>query len=94
MFILASVLIALRHSCLEVQNLDQIITIINNWLNNSHLNCTPNMNLKNYLKAEIGLTKDNYEQIEKVEYFEVLQVNEDEIIHLNPKCFFFFLICY
>ncbi len=77
MFNLTSVLIALRHSRLQVQNLEQIITIINNWLNNSHLNCTPNMNLKNYLKAEIGLTKDNYEQIEKAEYFEELQVDED-----------------
>ncbi len=77
MFNLTSVLIALRHSCLQVQNLDQIITIINNWFNNSYLNCTPNMNLKNYLKVEIGLTKDNYEQIEKVEYFEKLQIDED-----------------
>jgi hypothetical protein len=77
MLSLASVLIALRHSYLQVQNLDQIITIINNWINNSHLNCTPNMNLKNYLMAEIDLTKDNYEQIKKVEYFEELQVDED-----------------
>ncbi len=77
MFGLGSVLIALRHSCLQVQNLDQIITIINNWLNNSHLNCTLDMNLKNYLKVEIGLTKYNYEQIEKAKYFEELQVDED-----------------
>jgi hypothetical protein len=35
------------------------------------------MNLKNYLKVEIGLTKDNYEQIEKVEYFEKLRIDED-----------------
>jgi hypothetical protein len=77
MFGLGCVLIALKHSCLQVQNLDQIITIINNWLNNSHLNCTPDMNLKNHLKVEIGLTKYNYEQIEKAKYFEELQVDED-----------------
>jgi len=35
------------------------------------------MNLKNHLKVEIGLTKYNYEQIEKAKYFEELQVDED-----------------
>jgi hypothetical protein len=77
MLSLVSVLMTLRHSCLQVQNLDQIITIINNRLNNSHPNCTPNVNLKNYLKTEIGLTKNNYEQIKKAEYFEELQIDED-----------------
>ncbi len=55
----------------------QIITIINNWPNDLHLNCTPNVDLKDYSKAEIGLVKDNYELIEKVEYFEELQIDED-----------------
>jgi hypothetical protein len=35
------------------------------------------MNLKNYLKAEIDLTKDNYEQIKKAEYFKEFQVDEN-----------------
>jgi hypothetical protein len=35
------------------------------------------VDLKNYLKAEIGLTQDNYDLIEKVEYFRELQINKD-----------------
>ncbi len=35
------------------------------------------MDLKNYLKVEIGLVEDNYELIEEVAYFEELQVDED-----------------
>jgi len=34
------------------------------------------VDLKNYLKVEIGLTQDNYDLIEKIEYFKELQVNE------------------
>jgi hypothetical protein len=61
MFNLTSVLIALRHWCLQVQNLDQIISIINKWLDDLHLNYTPNVdlkdnvNIKNYMKAKISL---------------------------------------
>jgi hypothetical protein len=35
------------------------------------------VDLKDYLKVEIGLTKNNYELIKKVEYFEELHVDED-----------------
>jgi hypothetical protein len=35
------------------------------------------VNLKDYSKVEIGLVKDNYELIEKVKYFEELQIDED-----------------
>jgi len=55
----------------------QIIIIINNWPHDLHLNCTPNVDLKDYSKVEIGLVKDNYELIEEVEYFEELQIDED-----------------
>jgi hypothetical protein len=55
--------------------LDWIITIIKNWPNDPHLNCTPNVDLKDNLKVEIDLA--NYELIEKVAYFEELQVDED-----------------
>jgi hypothetical protein len=41
------------------------------------MNCTPNVELKDYLKVEVGLIENNYELIEKVEYFEKLQVDED-----------------
>ncbi len=85
MFSLTSVLIALKHCCLKVQNLDKIIFIINKWSNAMCLNCTPNVNLKDYVKAKIGLGQDNYEFIEEAEYFEEMQVDEDQVIHLNLK---------
>jgi hypothetical protein len=60
-FSLTSVLITLRHYYLQVQNLDQIISIINKWSDDLHLNCTlnvdlkDNVDLKNYMKAKICL---------------------------------------
>ncbi len=79
---LVGVLTALRHYCLQVQNLDQVITIINNWRDDSHLNCILYVDLKDYLKDEICLTN---ELIKEVEYFKELQVDEYKVIHLNPK---------
>jgi hypothetical protein len=67
MFNLASVLKTLKRCSLQVQNLDLIITIINNWPNDPRWNCTPNANLKDYLKVEIVLA----------EFLEELQVDED-----------------
>jgi hypothetical protein len=52
--------------------LDQITIIVNNWLDDSNLNYTPNANLKNYLKVEVGLVEDNYELVEEAKYFEEL----------------------
>jgi len=57
--------------------LDWIITIIKNWPNDPHLNFTPNVDLKDYLKVEIGLVEGKHELIEKATYFEVVQVDED-----------------
>jgi hypothetical protein len=72
---LVGVLIALRHCCLQVQNLDRIITIINNWHDDSHLNSTFYVDLKDYLKMKINLAN---ELIKEVEYFfEELHVDED-----------------
>jgi hypothetical protein len=36
------------------------------------LNCTPNVDLKDYMKAEIVLAKKNYQLDKKVKYFEEL----------------------
>jgi hypothetical protein len=47
------------------------------------LNCTPNANLKDYLKVEVGLVENNYELIEKVEYFEELQVSTIQTIQMT-----------
>ncbi len=82
MLSLVGVLIALRHYCLQVQKLDQMITIINNLCDDSHLNCILYVDLKDYLKVEICLAN---ELIKEVEYFKELQVDEDKVIHLNLK---------
>jgi len=74
---LVGVLTILRCHCLEVQNLDRIIIIINNQPNDLHMHFTPNAYLKDYLKIKVGLIEDNYELIEKVEYFEELHVVKD-----------------
>jgi hypothetical protein len=41
------------------------------------LDCTSNINLKEYIKVEVILAKKNYELIEKIEYFEKLHIDED-----------------
>jgi hypothetical protein len=47
------------------------------------LNCTPNENLKDCLKVEVGLIENNYELIEKFEYFEELQLSTIQIIQMT-----------
>jgi len=74
---LASVLIALRRCHLQVQNLDRIIIIINNSPNHPHMNVTFNVDLEDYLKAKINVTKENFELIKEVEHFEKLQIDEE-----------------
>jgi hypothetical protein len=60
-----------------VENLDKIITIVKNWLDDLHMNCMPNKNMKDYLKVEEPLTNENYELIEEEKYFEDLNMNSD-----------------
>jgi hypothetical protein len=45
----------------------------------------PNVDLKDYLKAKIGLVENNYELTEEVEYFEELQVDKNSVIYLKLK---------
>jgi hypothetical protein len=73
---LVGVLTTLR-CCLQVQNLDRIIIIINDWPNDLHMHFTPNVDLKVYSKTKVGLVEDNYELIKKFEYFEEPQVDKD-----------------
>jgi hypothetical protein len=40
------------------------------WPNDPYLNCTPVVVLENYMKVEYLLVEENYDLIEKVEYFE------------------------
>lgn len=43
---------------LQMENLDQIIIVVENWINDLHLNCTPNIDLSDYMK--VILAKENY----------------------------------
>ncbi len=61
---LLGVLTTLRCSHLQVQNLDWIITIINNWRDDAHLNCTLYVDLKKYLRAEISLANELIKEVE------------------------------
>ncbi len=61
---LLGVLIALRCCHLQVQNLDWIITIINNWRDDPHLNCTLYVDLKDSLKAEFSLANELIKEVE------------------------------
>lgn len=60
-----------------MKNLDRIIIVIKNWPDDPCLDCTSNINLKEYIKVEVILAKKNYELIEKIEYFEKLHIDED-----------------
>ncbi len=40
--------------------MDWIIIVVKNWPNDLCLNCTPNIDVKNYMKANVILTKENY----------------------------------
>jgi hypothetical protein len=73
-FNLVRVLIALWRCHLQVENLDRIMTIVKNWLDDPRVNCMPSKTMKDYLKS---LVDDNYELIEKVEYFGDLNVDDD-----------------
>jgi hypothetical protein len=53
-----------------VENMDWIIIMEKYWPNDSCTNCKPNSNLKQYLKMEKFLAKDNYDLIEEHNFFE------------------------
>ncbi len=77
MFSLARVLIALRWCHLQVENMDQIITVVKNWLDDMGANCKRKSNLKQYLKMEEFLVEENCELIQEHNFFEELQVDSD-----------------
>ncbi len=56
-----SVLIALRHCKLQVENLDHIITTLKNWFDDPCLNHTHHMDLIDFMKVENLLAKENYD---------------------------------
>jgi len=63
-FSLVGLLTPLRHYCLQVENMDRIITMVKNWPDDLRANWKPNSNFKPYLKAKESLAKENYNLIE------------------------------
>jgi hypothetical protein len=47
------------HCKLRVDNLDSIIIVMNNWLDIPHLDCSRHKKLKDFLKVESSLAKNN-----------------------------------
>jgi hypothetical protein len=76
-FSLASVLTTLRHYRLQVDNLDQIITVVRNWLDNPRLDYSQHKDLTNVLKVESSLAKYNYDLIKESNYFEQLELDKN-----------------
>jgi len=52
--------------------MDCIITIVMNWPTDLHLNCMLNLDLKDYIKVDDSLAKENYNLIESTNIFEHL----------------------
>jgi hypothetical protein len=76
-FSLVCVLIALKHYRLQVDNPYRIITVVKNWLDNPCSNCSQHKDLIDFLKVQSIFTKDNYDLIEKSNYFEQLELDKD-----------------
>lgn len=64
-FSLVRVLTIVKHY-LQMENLDQIIIVVKNWFDDMCLNCTPNVNLKDYMEAKVVLVKEEYQLIKKL----------------------------
>ncbi len=54
--------------------MDQIVIVVKNWPKDPCHNYKPNANLKEYLKKEDSLAKENYDLLEEVDFFKQLQV--------------------
>ncbi len=77
MFNLASMLIALKCYKLPMNNLNQIIIMVKNWLDDPYLNCSQHKDLTNFLKVEFSLAEDTYDLIEESNYFKQLELDND-----------------
>ncbi len=76
-FSLVGVLITLRCSHLQLENMDRIIIVVKNWFDDLCVNCKPHLNFKQYLKTKKSLAKDNYNLMEEHNLFEKLEVDGD-----------------
>lgn len=64
-FSLVRVLTIIKHY-LQVEIFNQIIIVVKNWFDDLHLNYTPNVDLKDYMKVEVVLVEENYQLIKKL----------------------------
>jgi hypothetical protein len=62
--------------------MDRIITMVKNWPDDPCHNYKPNVVLKEYLKEEDSLAKENYDLLEEADFFEQLQVDNDSFCGL------------
>jgi hypothetical protein len=69
-FNLANVLTTLKCCSLQMENMDQIITVVKNWHDDPHHNYKLNTNLKEYLKEEDYLANENYDLLKSSSFFE------------------------
>jgi hypothetical protein len=76
LFNLASGLTTLKHR-LQVDNLDRIITMVKNWPDGPHLNCSQHKDLTDFLKVESILANDNYDLIKESNSFEKWELERD-----------------
>jgi hypothetical protein len=72
---LMGVLTTLRCCHLQVRNLNWIIIIINNWRDDSHLNCTFYLDLKDYLKVKINLANELIKKLSTSRSYKLMKIN-------------------
>ncbi len=60
-----------------MDNLDRIITMVKNWHDDPHLNCSQHKDLIDFLKVKFVLAKDNYDLIEESNSFDQLELDRD-----------------
>jgi hypothetical protein len=77
MFSLIEVLTFLQCYRLQTENHDQNITMVTNFPIHPHFNCKKKVDFIGYVKGKASLADDNYDLIEKVEYFEELHLDDD-----------------
>jgi hypothetical protein len=76
-------LTTLRNYHLQVENVDWIIVVMNNWPNESYANCKPILDLKQYFKKKEFLAKENYKNNFFLKNYKLIMIN---IVGLGRVC--------
>ncbi len=59
--------------------------MVKKWLDDPYLNCSQHKDLTNFLKVEFSLVEDIYDLIEESNYFEQLELDNDEFGNVSSK---------